>query len=382
MARFHINKHGVPAPCRAKPGNCPLGGDEQHYNSQEEAQEAADIANEGEHGLLKGLQKSKGFDPNSSEYKDKRLDYREADITLTDGSMVEGYIYKIDEDNELILLNGPDGQERINFEDVSEIDISEEAYFSQKHKEALREQEKPQVKFRYSEEDLDNLKGGFVKVEYDGKKFDGEIVETHFNSRHDNGIIIQSEDGSIKHIKNYRLEDVELTGNSWNEHKSYKEIENINDYIYNYEIESDSRTPETSETTMSEQVNKYFEAVVAKHNGEDIDLENLAVDLSNQWSEDVEDNRDAYYDTGPSYYHYHDGGGQHADWTSRSDEWMDEDLYIADEAGDHFYEKTEMIDEVYNKVNNIDWTKYGKEQKQGVSDALEHIFSTDSINEY
>ena len=26
MAKFHINKHGVPAPCKAKPGNCPLGG--------------------------------------------------------------------------------------------------------------------------------------------------------------------------------------------------------------------------------------------------------------------------------------------------------------------------------------------------------------------
>lgn len=33
MARFHINKHGVPAPCKAKSGNCPLGGDEKHYNS-------------------------------------------------------------------------------------------------------------------------------------------------------------------------------------------------------------------------------------------------------------------------------------------------------------------------------------------------------------
>ncbi len=52
MAKFHINKHGVPAPCKAKPGNCPLGGDETHFNSLEEAQVAADKMNEEKHGLL------------------------------------------------------------------------------------------------------------------------------------------------------------------------------------------------------------------------------------------------------------------------------------------------------------------------------------------
>jgi len=52
MAKFHINKHGVPAPCRAKPGNCPLGGDETHFDNKEEAQKFIDKKNEKEHGLL------------------------------------------------------------------------------------------------------------------------------------------------------------------------------------------------------------------------------------------------------------------------------------------------------------------------------------------
>ena len=38
MSKFHINKHGGPAPCRAKEGNCPLGGEESHLKSQEDAQ--------------------------------------------------------------------------------------------------------------------------------------------------------------------------------------------------------------------------------------------------------------------------------------------------------------------------------------------------------
>ncbi|HHT98245.1 MAG TPA: hypothetical protein GXZ90_10185 [Clostridiales bacterium] len=52
MAKFHINKHGVPAPCKAKPGNCPLGGDESHFNDREKAQAYIDKKNEAEYNLM------------------------------------------------------------------------------------------------------------------------------------------------------------------------------------------------------------------------------------------------------------------------------------------------------------------------------------------
>lgn len=58
MAKFHINKHGVPAPCHAKKGNCPLGGntgDENHFDSAEEAQAHVDQVNESKHGILPKL---------------------------------------------------------------------------------------------------------------------------------------------------------------------------------------------------------------------------------------------------------------------------------------------------------------------------------------
>ena len=58
MTKFHINKHGVPAPCRAKKGNCPLGGadgQENHFDTVEEAQEAADRIMEESYGLLNNL---------------------------------------------------------------------------------------------------------------------------------------------------------------------------------------------------------------------------------------------------------------------------------------------------------------------------------------
>ena len=52
MSKFHINKHGVPAPCKATKGNCPLGGDDSHFNSEEEAQSFINEQMESEHGLL------------------------------------------------------------------------------------------------------------------------------------------------------------------------------------------------------------------------------------------------------------------------------------------------------------------------------------------
>lgn len=52
MNKFHINKHGVPAPCKAQKGNCPLGGAESHFDSQQEAQIYADNQNENEFGSL------------------------------------------------------------------------------------------------------------------------------------------------------------------------------------------------------------------------------------------------------------------------------------------------------------------------------------------
>lgn len=52
MTKFHINKHGVPAPCKATKGNCPLGGDETHFTSFEAAQEYADETNADKYGHL------------------------------------------------------------------------------------------------------------------------------------------------------------------------------------------------------------------------------------------------------------------------------------------------------------------------------------------
>lgn len=67
MSKFHINKHGIPAPCKAKQGNCPLGGDDQHFSTREEAQEVADRENEKKHSLLPGVKEGNKLTPEQEE---------------------------------------------------------------------------------------------------------------------------------------------------------------------------------------------------------------------------------------------------------------------------------------------------------------------------
>lgn len=50
--KWHINKKGVPAICNAEPGNCPFGGNGEHYPTREIAQRKADKENRLKNRLL------------------------------------------------------------------------------------------------------------------------------------------------------------------------------------------------------------------------------------------------------------------------------------------------------------------------------------------
>lgn len=54
MAKWHVNKStGEYGKCVAKPGNCPIGGgDEQHFNTKQEAQQASEKFLEAKYGVF------------------------------------------------------------------------------------------------------------------------------------------------------------------------------------------------------------------------------------------------------------------------------------------------------------------------------------------
>lgn len=56
--KYHINKNGKPAICKAKTGNCPLGGNDTHFKTKEAAQKYVDKKGKEEHGLLPSVEDS------------------------------------------------------------------------------------------------------------------------------------------------------------------------------------------------------------------------------------------------------------------------------------------------------------------------------------
>lgn len=73
LTRFHVNKDGVPAPCKAKPGNCPLGNDNQHFKSEDEAQVFVDNSSANKYGVLPETKNNDGL---SEEWKEKFLEHK------------------------------------------------------------------------------------------------------------------------------------------------------------------------------------------------------------------------------------------------------------------------------------------------------------------
>lgn len=99
MAKFHINKHGVPAPCKAKEGNCPLGGEGTHFDSREEAQAYADKTNEQTHDLLPGVDSEvqSELSKRNYDYALSRPETMESDMLKQNTEDIGGYVQAIEE---------------------------------------------------------------------------------------------------------------------------------------------------------------------------------------------------------------------------------------------------------------------------------------------
>lgn len=59
MTKFHIGKKGTPTRCRAKDGNCPFGGESQHYDNIQDAKEAIENKNTKQHDVFASSKKKK-----------------------------------------------------------------------------------------------------------------------------------------------------------------------------------------------------------------------------------------------------------------------------------------------------------------------------------
>lgn len=63
--KYHINKYGVPAVCKAKPGNCPRGGEGGHFDDLDDAQAEANRRGEAEFDILTEIKDIEGQSSNT-----------------------------------------------------------------------------------------------------------------------------------------------------------------------------------------------------------------------------------------------------------------------------------------------------------------------------
>lgn len=137
-------------------------------------------------------------------------------------------------------------------------------------------------------------------------------------------------------------------------------------------FQHDDCSPETSDYSLDTVVENYFDAVIDKHSGFDVDLAKYEHD----WEEELDDNMDAYeYDEDP--YDYEWGGGQRAGWTEESQEDFDYDMRKAEENNANFEDYKDFIHNAVKEVQQIDWTQYGISQKDGEIEALTRLRDSD-----
>jgi len=93
--KYHISKDGTAGICRATKGKCPLGGEDQHYGSLEEANEAFQKKMEEEQGNSFGIKERK-----MKVDKDVRSDdsQKHKSIIQQKISHVENFLTSLDDD--------------------------------------------------------------------------------------------------------------------------------------------------------------------------------------------------------------------------------------------------------------------------------------------
>lgn len=269
MARYHINKHGVPAPCRAKKGNCPLGGDESHFDNKEDAQIHADKQNESKFSFLpkynhEAIAEIQGY----GRFKDKdvHVDY---DGKSFEGKVIGSYEHPHDTEKDGIIIQDEEGnvkhikKHRMEREpiDITGLDPNGAARKRQWEISSESEFDGPYV---YDGRGFEHYDGEITKVKYDGKTFVGKTIGVHFDEKGDpmnDGIIIEGANGEVKHIKAKRLEEEPSNYRELSDRYSGDDIENddetYDDYaeMRNFEFMQELNEQETNINLNNEHLN-------------------------------------------------------------------------------------------------------------------------------
>lgn len=311
MTKFHVNSKGVPAPCKAKKGNCPFGSENLHFNTIKEAQEFADKQGQMEHNILPTTK---------SNYS---------------------------------------------------------------HNKYLRDNKIARPEFQFTVWEMRDISLNYVKVNYDGKQFDGKVIDFYSDGKNNSGLIIEDSNGKIKQIKNYRLSKLQITGDNQKTHESIMKTDEIIYAIkekYKKDEEYITITPEDVFTEEFEKeygpqrkVNEYFKERISQYAGEQVDLEEFE---NLNWNELVESDKDSYKQT----EHTCNSGGMDDVWNEESKERFESALEMSDNAYIYFAERQDLIEDTFKEVQNVDWTPYYETQLKGELASLNRIYEQNTVS--
>lgn len=118
MAKYHIKKDGTPGVCHATKGNCPLGGESNHYSTEAEAATVAQSKLESQYGLGATEDKTRQVELTSKLNSiDKEMTSEPFLNSQLDGGVVDGWLIEkgiINKDEGIIQVRNLDKWDQSN----------------------------------------------------------------------------------------------------------------------------------------------------------------------------------------------------------------------------------------------------------------------------
>lgn len=166
--KYHIDKNGKPAICRATKRPCPLGGDDVHFDTEQAAQDYSDKLNEQKFGLIPGQEAQEreelieknisealdefeneasgvdlvplvwredwdsSYDPDQSDYYRAlvpTLDYKDGKIIINPNTKHYDYVGEVEVDIVDFDYYSPPEGKMISTEDYEDENLENMAYF-------------------------------------------------------------------------------------------------------------------------------------------------------------------------------------------------------------------------------------------------------------
>lgn len=311
---------------------------------------------------------------NEIKYENKEIVLTEQDledlhnkvveITIKDGSVIEGIVRETIKDREIILAKDGswDNREVVHTNNIIDIDASEYPYYSLSYKRRLREQKKPRFEFRFNKEELNDLIGKYILANYDGKVIEGSVTDCRFRDNKANEITIQSTSEEVKTIHDYRLRDLIITGSSYAEHQGFKRVRSFEEELFvileNSYKGGCSEGPDGKVVEPDSLLEQYYEFNLRVLKGDEVD----SVNFDYNWIEEIVEQRDSYIKDG------------------EVDKAFYEDVKKARDLNDHYKLRKAFIDEAFNKASEVDWSAYSRVQIDGEIEALEYVYDSGLIN--